>query len=97
VSLLYRRGKMIRKVDDRSLLEAIVEEAEKMAAADPDAPGTARGGPTEGPRAFRSSSSDAEGNPAEAEVVSHQPAMRRLIRAGCGILALPLGVRSFAA
>jgi (E)-4-hydroxy-3-methylbut-2-enyl-diphosphate synthase len=33
VSLLYRRGKMIRKVDDRAgLLRAIVDEAEKIAA-----------------------------------------------------------------
>lgn len=36
VSLLYRRGRMIRKVDDRSrLLQAIVEEVEKMAAEEP--------------------------------------------------------------
>jgi (E)-4-hydroxy-3-methylbut-2-enyl-diphosphate synthase len=35
VSLLYRKGKMIRKVDDRSkLLQAIVEEVEKFTAED---------------------------------------------------------------
>jgi (E)-4-hydroxy-3-methylbut-2-enyl-diphosphate synthase len=52
VSMLYRKGKMIRKVDDRSrLLQAIVEEVEKMAAEEPveehihtpGAPGTLAG------------------------------------------------------